>query len=740
MSNPFSKFQNFVPDIKRNTYDMTFQNHLTFSFGMLTPCCVLPVNAGETFRIKPTFALNFMPTLFPLQTKMKAYLHFFYVRNRNLWKDYPDFRYNNKPNLVPPYHDFKGQIPQTGSLYDYLGLPTTLIGDYSKTTEFASKDIPTAQMSGITVERKTTTGNPYPYLSTFPVNDSMSGKTFTDSTYSENADIFKTQFLNWAYSFQYVPEMSDESFRLRVDLRSFVSYGSTVGAGQLTLLAQRTQLHFCKSSLDKFISAGTLDSTSISTVDGELVCSCYFKFTADELQKLSALTGTGAYVTIGNYTNWTSVLTPYQDTGTVTSARLLVGCAAVSSVLNYSKFKNEPLNSVNNPYYDSSSVNKDKQLKIDAYAARAYESVYNAFYRDSRNNPYMINGQPEYNKYLPTVDGGVDTTPYSIRYRNWEQDFLTTCLQSPQQGMAPLVGITPSGTVTYQDENGIYTANLEFEDDNETVRSFKVTSQEMPQANLRSLMDFAASGISINDLRNVNALQRWLENNLRRGLKYRDQVKAHTGVDISYQELDMPEFIGGYAETVYSNQVNNMTESADAPLGDYAGQLSLFKSGDKDITNFCDEDGFIIGIISVVPVPVYSQVLPKHFLKHSPTDYFSPEFGHLGMQPVYMSEVAPVQAFFGNRLNDLFGYQRPWYDEISKIDEVHGQFRTTLRNFLMNRVFSGVPELSEEFLLVNPDQCNNVFAITDDTDKIVGNILFQISKKSMVPLSGIASL
>ena len=48
------------------------------------------------------------------------------------------------------------------------------------------------------------------------------------------------------------------------------------------------------------------------------------------------------------------------------------------------------------PYYDSTSPNKDKQLKISAEPFRAYESVYNCFYRDSRNNPMaslnIING------------------------------------------------------------------------------------------------------------------------------------------------------------------------------------------------------------------------------------------------------------------------------------------------------------------------------------------------------------
>ena len=58
------------------------------------------------------------------------------------------------------------------------------------------------------------------------------------------------------------------------------------------------------------------------------------------------------------------------------------------------------------PYYDS--VNNPNGIKISALVPRAIETIYNAFYRDIRNNPFMIDGQPEYNKYLETQEGSAD--------------------------------------------------------------------------------------------------------------------------------------------------------------------------------------------------------------------------------------------------------------------------------------------------------------------------------------------
>ena len=57
-------------------------------------------------------------------------------------------------------------------------------------------------------------------------------------------------------------------------------------------------------------------------------------------------------------------------------------------------------------------------------------------------NPYYVNGQVQYNQWIPTYDGGLDDNIYELRYAKWERDFLTTAVQSPQQGTAPLVGIT----------------------------------------------------------------------------------------------------------------------------------------------------------------------------------------------------------------------------------------------------------------------------------------------------------
>lgn len=136
MSNPFKQNKNYEGKPKRNTFDLSFRNHFTANFGQLLPVFCKPVIPGDHFRIKANFGLRFMPTAFPLMNKIRAHVHFFYVRNRNLWKDFPDYIYNNKENLDPPYmpNDKTKPIYSTGSLSDYLGVPTTYSSVILKST------------------------------------------------------------------------------------------------------------------------------------------------------------------------------------------------------------------------------------------------------------------------------------------------------------------------------------------------------------------------------------------------------------------------------------------------------------------------------------------------------------------------------------------------------------------------------------------------------------------------------
>lgn len=720
-------------EIKRNNFDLSFQNNFTTSFGRITPimCKLLPPNSSV--RIKPNVGLDFMPMVFPVQTPMVARMSFFKMPLRAMWKDYKDFVGNFKQGLIPPYVNINSQakldkMVSVSSLGDYLGIPTESIGKYGDQITLTPTSVASAAGEyGISTE---SFGDQFTsYLSSISVGDSFTAASITGA-YVMNRVCGKF------YSVITIPASPDISvkFRFSIDVGANpISFRYKIGL--MSLVSTTYTFRYISPYFNLSANAGRneIDLILDNIPSGTLIPIILFEFP-----------------TTGNL----AVDFPFS---------LLSG---IIKPLSGDYNVPQKLTLDTSPYYNSESSSKDKQIKLSAYPFRFYEAVYNAFYRDNRNNPYILNGQVEYNKWLPTDDGGQDDIIYELHQCNWNQDFLTTAVQSPQQGQAPLVGLTTYSSQKLNEDGTTTTVNkvalvdetgtaygVEFDSDAEGLNDVRYTeldqSTSQVKAPARSLIDLAQSGISIADLRNVNCYQKYLELNMRKGYSYRDIVEGRFDVKVGYKELLMPEFIGGITRDVRSGRILQTIGYGDQgtygeALGSFAGTANLREEQAPYIETFIDEESYIMCCITIVPIANYSQLLPKHWMYRDLLDSYNPEFNHIGFQPITYAEVCPIQAYAENKnnLTKVFGYQRPWYEYVSSVDEVHGQFRTNMRNFLINRRFDIKPDLSQQFLLVDPNQVNDVFAVTttDDgelvTDKILGQVAFEITAK--LPIARVA--
>lgn len=742
----FSKNNGPEQKVARNPYDNSFQNNLTLKMGYMYPCLCLPTLPGDTHEIDTSFGLRFMPTAFPLQTKMKAYIDFFYVRNRNLYDGFKDWLTGVGNPKEPPRLSVSEATEQmrTGSLGDYLGLPSTIVGEgnvVSSSTpliptfesisdnfmsDFQYKILYNGSPSSVPSSYNSK-GLPPFFVSWFgtPISDGVphSFVTLKDSSLR----LFPQKVVN-GFTYYQLPDAMFGSFLPKIlDTSSSYVLGVSRSDDIVRVPSSGTPssvtvtVHF-----GSFLSpsTGSTEAFFIDTENSHVYLRSTYSSPSEALY----------FITLANLDFRLSSSSPAQYSLEGSADELLssLGDLVVTA-------KDLAYNVV-----EAMDVLGEAPLSISALPFRAYEQIYNSFYRDDRNNPLYVDGVFNPNVFLPTTAGGVDNTPYRLHKRNWEQDFLTTALPSPQFGQAPLVGLTSSGVATFADSDGNeYTSQLSVGDDGDTVVGFSTTGSSAVN---RSLVQLAQSGISINDLRGVNSLQRYLEAKYRKGLRYRDQMSSIFGVDIKEDVLDMPEFIGSVSQRIDVSQINQTSAATDdSPLGSFAGQLSAVGGGRK-IRKYCDEHGFIIGILSVVPVPCYSQLLPKHFTKlHDPLEYWAPQFNHIGFQPIKYDEVCPLQAENANiPLGRTFGYQRSWYEYLSRVDEVHGQFRTTLNNFVLSRVYNTVPSLNEEFLTVDPDSLNDVFTVNvvdgEPVDPILGQIHFNITSMRPIPRFGVPRL
>lgn len=783
--------------IKVNTFDWSHSNNLTTQIGRITPIfCELVPNKGSIRNI-PRFGLQLMPMVFPVQTPMRARIAFFKYPLRALWKDYRDFVGNFRQGLEEPYINFNSRqsltaMASTGSLGDYLGLPTTLFGEYGTVGETTTigrlYSVKGNQFGG---------SSEFTYLSAIPLNSIQNYESFhslspapspssvnrIDFSYPPAASSSVSNIVGVlpcvdSPSFSNVDDINASSiFELRLpwttinskptDIELSHFNASSLWCRALSSSGSAVEMNFVSASYLEIQAEGNKKFISLKFSFPESMYGDATKWTFRVYLNLFASIGRRVS---GNDTAWSVTMTPlgaaftgltdgiYKDT-----FRVRVTSFDLSGSARYYLTSDKPVDLTlsSSPYYNSTSQYKDNQIKISAYAFRAYEGIYNAYYRDNRNNPYYINGEVQYNQWIPSYEGGADSNIYELHYANWEKDFLTTAVQSPQQGTAPLVGITTYTETVSDEETGLTSEisrvalvdedgkryQVAFDSDKDGLQGVKYVEldNDVKLRQPRNLIDIATSGISINDLRNVNAYQKFLELNMRKGYSYRDIIEGRFDVKVRYDELLMPEFVGGFSRDIDMHSITQTVDQQSSndnsyknALGSQAGVAGVRGDSNNAIECFCDEESIVMGILIVTPSPVYTQLLPKHFTYRGLLDHYQPEFNHIGFQPILYKEVCPIQAYNENpkSLGETFGYNRPWYEYVQKYDTAHGLFRTDLSNFLMHRVFNSKPQLVQSFLLIDPEQVTDVFSVTETTDKVYGQIYFDCTAK--LPISRVA--
>lgn len=756
MSNVFNKIGDIRNDVKRNSFDWSHDNNFTTDMGRVTPVFTELVPPNSSVRIKPEFGLRFMPMMFPIQTKMKAYLSFFKVPVRTLWRDYMDFiSADNTTEFQPPFMNFKPEDYDDGGclapsgLGDYFGIPTNQVVQSTPIADFnASFKESKFDVKGLVA----TINSNGQYI----FNNDSATPTYQGTGFSESGScdygISQYKYLPLLSGTDVVgsaPAFANQNvyvtFRFSLSLR-------TANNSALELYKKCFGFRFLS-----FASDPKGASSSIPLLQAVEVGSQSLTFRTDP--KDSTMTEISCVVRLKSVLSTSGTLRMFLYFGARSASNFWNADGANPNyTLKFNSVRLEDFtvsnyNSGISPYYGVGSSD-DNAIKISAYPFRAYEAVYNAYIRNTRNNPFILNGKKTYNRFITNDAGGSDdTTPRTMYHANWASDAYTTALASPQQGTAPLVGLTTYETTSINeaghevttintaivDEDG-NAYKVDFESNGDALKGVNYTPLKAGEAvNMQSLVSPVTSGISINDFRNVNAYQRYLELNQFRGFSYKEIIEGRFDVNVRYDALNMPEYLGGITRDIVVNPITQTVETSttgsyQGALGSQAGLATCFGNSDGSVSVFCDEESVIIGVMYVTPFPVYDSLLPKWLTYRERLDSFNPEFDHIGYQPIYVRELAAMQA---RSLNidpkTVFGYQRPWYEYVQKPDRAHGLFLSSLRNFIMFRSFADVPELGKEFTTMKAGDVNNVFSVTEVGDKILGQIHFDCT--AQLPIS-----
>lgn len=382
---------------------------------------------------------------------------------------------------------------------------------------------------------------------------------------------------------------------------------------------------------------------------------------------------------------------------------------------------------------------------ISPLALAAYQKIYNEYYRDQNLSPEIP---------YELIDGtnlANITNLAAIRRRAWEHDYFTSALPFAQKG--DTVDI-PLGDVVLKDDWDTYAFGTPvFEDTTGGVSQgaanyikqvtdgtfgARLTSDQVPTARIayNPVNSLEVEATTINDLRLAFRLQEWLEKNARGGTRYTESNRVHFGVTSPDARLQRPEYITGTKSPVNISEVLNSTGTAERPQGDMAGHAVSVTSGQYG-SYYCQEHGYIIGIMSVLPRTAYYQGMPKHFTKFDdPTQIYWPTFANIGEQEIRTSELySYYYSGPGNDQDAVFGYI-PRYSEYKYMpSRVAGDFKTTLDFWQHARKFASAPLLNQEFIEADPD--NRIFAVEDpEADKLLVHVYNKVRAVRPMPKYG----
>lgn len=711
-------------DNPQSTHDLSHANHLTCQIGKLIPVLCQEMAGGSYVNIKPNMDWDLMPMVFPLQSRVTAHLSVFSVPMRILMKNFTDF-ISGVGDHVMPYIQRKEWVNQ-GSLADYMGLPTNHV-DYTSTT---------VQFNGRLLGRMNT--QTFNNFLQNPIHENFSISDIANATLApyvlefrlDGAKTIDSDTVSFFLNTQSLLLNGSAAFVVRFN-RPRVTYkilSTTYNSSSQSLVDVDGN-----SFTGRRVTFTDLNSTVLNIINSQI----------DRYEDMRF------YVLLSSSTN--APMFPVDGSG-------LLGTASLKEPSNdYDISLSETLRHryvgymqyVSNVYFfgvkdpfDYHSDTGKIPIPVNALPFRAYEFIYNYYFRNRQIDPFKIDGVEQANNFL-TFDGdGADfKTPVDLKNCLYEYDFLTTCLKNPQLGNAPLVGVTtndedfettlrlvPRTADDQPDYENAYDVGVQFNKETGAAVAVSNYSEVADKTSVQRLTELIKYGISINDLRNVSAFQRYLEKMQRTASQYENFMLEFYGMRPPTGE-NFPVYQGGYERTISISKVQSQAPSVDSqgnnlPLGYFAGTGSHRDNGDApNFRFFLSEPSYVIALVWFSVTPIYSQLLPKHFLKNDKLDFFNPIFNNIGPQPVYKKEIAPLQ-LTDETLDDVFGYQRPWYEYIQSVDECHGEFRSSMRDYLMQRFFFTVPDLDKSFIEVREEDISNVFSYQIADDKIFGCIYF----------------
>ena len=351
-------------------------------------------------------------------------------------------------------------------------------------------------------------------------------------------------------------------------------------------------------------------------------------------------------------------------------------------------------------------------IEVSALPFRGYALIWNKWYRDQDLETELVISQAS----------GADVTSSTVMKNcAWEKDYFTSARPWEQKGPTVTVPIGTTAPVktagspqvtgaqsglTFSNVTGAalagnVIAGLSAGAMGQSAAGYVQAAAVYPNNLLADLS--VASGVSVTQLREALALQRYEEARARFGSRYVEYLR-YLGVRSSDARLQLPEYLGGGRQVIQFSEILQTAADGTNPVGTLRGHgIAAMRS--NRYRRFFEEHGYVYSFMSVRPKTVYMQGLFRHWNRRTKEDFWQKELEHVGQQEVLNKELYAAHP----QPNGIFGFQDR-YDEYRRAESlVSGEFRTTLNFWHMAREFGSTPALNGTFVSCAPTE--RIFAV-----------------------------
>lgn len=390
----------------------------------------------------------------------------------------------------------------------------------------------------------------------------------------------------------------------------------------------------------------------------------------------------------------------------------------------YSVFHNTP----SAPHPDSlvDYVDLFSDDNMNEYAIRAYYAVWYEYYRDPNLEP-RSNNLPDWRNFGAA---SIVSNPLFLlrRIRSWQRDLYVSSMPDDisRHVFAPVYKQESTSSISVLDQSPNNSKDYllsESVSERRNISTYQLSylspvdgqshtlACPLPKqvndclVGVNSALSNNPYELDLFQLRNAQALERYLKRNFYFGDEYKDRMLAHYGSVVSDLRVNRPHLLSSSVSPINPSQVMSETSTSDSPQG--TRNMTATASTSSDGFTFRSEEfGIVLNIISIMPTAQYSGCIGQHFLGNV-TDFPLPEFAANNEEYGRTYEISAfgMSSPYFKQAFGHFPYAHIWR---SRINEVHSSYCRekqdyTFRRFFGSDVNSTLPKLNYQFIHCRPN-------------------------------------